>query len=237
MTASDIGKPLRHNGMAVLDSVPDRDALAELARTVCTIVQHRDSGPDGVTTIADSGERVLRSGYAAFGHGELLPHTDGSGVPRPPELLLMACERPAEEGGECVLIDGQAVYDELAATAPDALRALSAPRSVLFGGASGYFGSVFSRTGDRVQVRLRLDELATYAPEAERHLPQLRAILDRHRTTLRLGKGQGYVLDNHRWLHARRQFTGQRVMHRIIGDALPDLAMKPGFARTIKNAA
>jgi hypothetical protein len=48
----------------------------------------------------------------------------------------------------------------------------------------------------------------------------------------RLNAGQGYILDNHRWLHGRRAFTGQRVMYRVNGNPLPHLGITPGFLPT-----
>jgi len=100
---------------------------------------------------------------------------------------------------------------------------------VLFGGAAGCLGSIFSNSGDRITIRLRLDDLAQFSSETMRWLPVLRAAIDRHATVLRLNTGQGYILDNHRWLHGRRAFTGQRVMYRVNGNPLPDLGITPGF--------
>jgi hypothetical protein len=106
---------------------------------------------------------------------------------------------------------------------------LSAPRSALFGGAAGHLGSVFTRTGGRLTLRLRLDELAQFSPDVIHWLPALRATIDHHAQTFRLNAGQGYILDNYRWLHGRRAFTGQRVMYRAHGNPLPHLGITPGF--------
>lgn len=174
------------------------DDLLHLARSIATIVPHRDSDAAGLTT-------------------------------SPPVLLMMSCGQPANSGGECVVIDGKAVHDDLAESNPKALLALSGPRSVLFGGAAGYLGSIFTRIGDRITIRLRLDELAQFSPEVTHWLPVLRATIDRHVTMFSLDAGQGYILDNYRWLHGRRAFSGQRVMYRVNGNPRPDLELAPGF--------
>ncbi|MGB3441188.1 MAG: TauD/TfdA family dioxygenase [Actinophytocola sp.] len=225
---------LAAHGLVLFDDVTSADHLLRLARSIATIVPHRDSDASGVTTIADVGGQ-MRSGFAGFSACALNPHTDRSGIVNPPALLMMACGQPASTGGECVVIDGKAVYDDLAESHPKAAKALSAPRSVLFGGAAGYLGSIFAATGDRITISLRLDDLAQFSPDATRWLPVLRAAIDRHATMLRLNTGQGYVLDNHRWLHGRRAFAGQRVMYRIHGDPLHHLGITPGFlsARTL----
>ncbi len=219
---------ITEQGLAVVGGLERPQDLLRLARSIAIVVPHRDSGPDGVTTIADLGESIVRSGFAGFSACALNPHTDRSGVPHPP-ALLMSCTQAATSGGECVLIDGQAVYDDLAESEPEALTALSTPRSVLFGGAAGHLSSIFSDNGGgRIAVRLRLDELAQFAPEVDRWIPVLRAAIDRHAFEFRLTAGQGYVLDNHRWLHGRRAFTGQRVVHRVNGDPLPELVVGTG---------
>lgn len=227
-TTHDLVAGLADCGFVLFDGVINSDALLRLAHSIATVVPHRDSDRTGLTTIADRGGQV-QSGLAGFSADELDPHTDRSGIADPPVLLMMSCGRASSTGGECVLIDGAAVYNDLAENQPEALRALSTSRSALFGGATGYLGSVFTEVGDRMVVRLRLDELAQFSPEATRWLPALRATIDRHANILTLKAGQGYILDNHRWLHGRRAFIGQRVMYRVIGNPLPQLGIVPGF--------
>jgi len=231
--SADLVAVLAEHGLVLLDGVTDSADLVRLAREIATVVAHRDSDPAGVTTIADLGGERVRSGFAGFSARALHPHTDRSGISTPPALLMMSCGQPAVSGGECVVIDGKAVYDELAESEPDAIRALSAPRSALFGGAAGHLGSIFANAADgRVTVRLRLDDLAYFSPDVSRWLPELRAAIDRHAITFRLGTGTGYILHNHRWLHGRRAFLGQRVMYRVNGNPLPHLGIPSGFHPT-----
>jgi hypothetical protein len=60
----------------------------------------------------------------------------------------------------------------------------------------------------------------------------LRATIDRHAVTLQLRVTQGYVLDNRRWLHGRRAFSGNRVLYRVTANPLPQLAIASGFPLT-----
>lgn len=232
-TVSRLVHALSNIGFALLDGVPDANSLLALARSIATIVPHRDSRPDGVTVLADRGSASTRGGFAGFGRRELIPHTDRSGVEHPPGLLMMACGQPATVGGECVVIDGSAVYADLAENEPEAVQTLSTPRSAFFGGAAGYLGSVFTpESNGRITVRLRLDELARFSPDAAQWLATLRSAIDRHVTTVALRAGQGYVLDNRRWLHGRRAFTGNRVLYRVTANPLPYLAIPCGFPPT-----
>lgn len=227
-TATGLVAELAAHGLVLLDDLTSTDHLLRLARSIATVVPHRDSDASGLTTIADVGGQV-RSGFAGFSACALNPHTDRSGVANPPALLMMLCGRPAANGGECIVVDGKAVYDDLARSHPEAAKALSAPRSVLFGGAAGCLGSVFSPAGDRIAIRLRLDDLVQFSPEAICWLAVLRTVISQHAAVFKLNAGQGYILDNHRWLHCRRAFTGRRVMYRVHGDPLPHLGITPGF--------
>lgn len=160
----------------------------------------------------------------------LVPHTDGSDRQRPPGLVMLACARPGH-GGQCVVVDGRAVHADLAATAPDALADLSAPRSAHFGGAAGFVGQVFEPQLDgQVSLRLRLDELARFSPHAQRWLPVLREAIDRHLVAFSVNAGAGYVVNNRRSLHGRRSFTGHRVMCRVHVEPRPAWRTPAGFS-------
>lgn len=212
-------------GAALIDEVPGPAALIGLACSIGTVVPHPDSDPDGVTAIEDRGGSTV----LGFTRCALSPHTDRSGVAVPPGLLLTMCGREPLSGGESLIVDGRAVYDDLVQTAPSAIEALSAPRSALFGGADGHLGSVFTPAADgTVMVRLRFDALARFAPAVSPHIASLRAAVWRHTITLPVCAGAGYVLNNHRWLHGRRGYEGPRLMYRVTAHAQPG-AIPAGF--------
>ena len=47
--------------------------------------------------------------------------------------MLLACERPADRGGECLLIDGQMVHADLSTRWHEATVMLSRPHTAFFG--------------------------------------------------------------------------------------------------------
>jgi hypothetical protein len=226
---------LAREGLAIFNGARSRAEVLMAAGTMMTVLPHPDSGPDGITAITDLGAAGEHPGAAGFSRRQLAAHTDRSGVPAPPALLMTVCARPAHAGGARTLTDGQAVHAELAVTSPQVLAALTRPRSVLFGGAGGYLGAVLTAipattaSPARLHLRLRLDDLVTFAPDLLTHLPVLRAVIARRTITMPLGAGQGYILDNHRWLHAREQFTGTRTLYRVLGDPLSRLGLHPGI--------
>jgi alpha-ketoglutarate-dependent taurine dioxygenase len=241
--AGDISRPqgparmselLTAEGLALFHGAGSRTAVLQAASAIMALRPHPDADPDGITVITDRGAAGDLPGAAGFSRRELAAHTDGSRVPRPPALLMAVCAQPADTGGGSRFTDGLAVFGELATNCPQALTAFIRPRSVLFGGADGHHGSVLTPVSGtptataRLHLRLRLDDLATFAPDLQPWLPVLQATIARHTITVPLARCDGYILDNHRWLHAREQFTGTRILYRMLGDPLPSLGLYPG---------
>lgn len=225
---SHIAAQLRDQGLVTFSGITDPALLVTVAQRLMAIRPHRDAGPDGVTVITGTGTKT--SGYAAFTDAELIPHTDGSSVPDPPGLLVLACQQPADHGGATRVADGARIIGTLAGQYPAALRSLTAPRAAFFGAADGYFGPVCEPAGPgRTRLRLRLDDLAWFSAEATAAIPALRAVIAQHLETFRLCPGEGMLLSNTRWLHGRDRYTGRRIMLRILGDPLPSAGVMPGF--------
>ncbi|MFK0244498.1 TauD/TfdA family dioxygenase [Amycolatopsis azurea] len=216
--ADRIAAALAEHGVATFEGVTGRAALLRLAAQLGSTTPHPHSDPDGVTTITTR-RAPTRPGLAAFTDGDLTPHTDRSSLPSPPAVVLAVCARAARTGGESVLVDGRRVHAALSAHAPEAVADLSSARGVLFGGAAGHLGAIFEQQADgRVAIRLRLDALARFSPRARRWLPLLRQTIRDHSDTLTLPAGHGYVVNNRWWLHGRHQFTGERMMWRVLLD-------------------
>ncbi|WP_329822369.1 hypothetical protein [Streptomyces sp. JV176] len=113
----------------------------------------------------------------------------------------------------------------------DAVVGLSRPSTVFFGGSGGHPTQIFTtHPGGRVSIRLRQDELAQFSTIIQHYLPRLSQTIRAHQMPLSLAPGQGYLLDNERWLHARTPFTGSRLCHRALGTPLAPLP--PGFPVT-----
>ncbi|MFI0354257.1 TauD/TfdA family dioxygenase [Actinomadura sp. 9N407] len=227
-------RQLRQRGLVVLDGLTSRGDVLALAERIMDITIHRDSAPDGLTTIRDTGVHAGRRGFAGFTDQELAPHTERSSVPAPPRLMLLVCARPAGRGGECLLTDARAVHAELVANRPEAAARLSDPRTAFFGAGDGHATQVFTVHPDgRISVRLRLDGLARWSPMVQPYVRDLLDAVIAHQRPLRLAAGQGYVLDNTRWLHARNAFTGPRLCWRALGE--PRFWLPTGFAPAPKT--
>ncbi|MFC8716571.1 TauD/TfdA family dioxygenase [Kitasatospora sp. NPDC057198] len=228
-----VAERLREHGVVLLDGLHGRGEVRVAAELLMDpVVRHRDSGPDGLTALRDLGASIAgRSTFAGLGRGALAPHTDCTQAQDPPRLLLLACQREGTAGGSSVLVDGWRVLGDVLRLESAALDALRAPRAAYFGGADGRFNPVLAPLADgRWHVRFREDALARFSPDVVPHLPALREALQRNAITVRLRPGQALLVDNHRVLHGRSAFTGERLMLRALGAAAGWLELEPGFA-------
>lgn len=125
-----IAKQLREGGLVTLDKLATRNDVLAFASRIMTVSAHRDSDSDGLITIRCIPRHAGRPGVAGLGNGELAPHTERSGLPIPPRLMLLVCSQPADRGGECLLSDGRSVHaDLLHRRGGEAADALSRPRT------------------------------------------------------------------------------------------------------------
>lgn len=59
----------------------------------------------------------------------------------------------------------------------------------------------------------------------------------RYRIEFRLSVGQGYAVQNGRWLHGRGRFSGNREMLRILGHPLSGIPIRYGFTAGVNAEA
>ncbi|MFB6557512.1 TauD/TfdA family dioxygenase [Streptomyces sp. NPDC056400] len=230
--AQAVAEEVAAAGMALVSGLTTRTRVLDFAARLMVLEPHRDSDSDGLTTLRNIGVRAQRPGLGGFGTGELLPHTERSGISAPPRLMLLVCLQPAPSGGAVRLSDGRAVHAHLAATALEALEAMSRPRTAFYGNGGGHPSSIFTPHPDgRVTLRLRQDELAQFSPLVQPFLPQLRQAIGTVQQRFDLRAGEGYVIDNERFLHARTAFDGNRVCLRALGSPLRP--MQRGFATAL----
>lgn len=140
-------------------------------------------------------------------------HTDSQmlfGIPAAVQILV--CVKPAVRGGESTLVDGDAVIERLERENADLARAaFDVDRLQRF-----YFGDVRGPT-----VALRGGHLAwTLAPRAEPDdevgKALVRAVTSHDRIEIPLAENEALVASNHRMLHGRRSFEGDRELVRLL---------------------
>jgi len=215
---------LARDGIATFDRVPTARQLLSLARSIGDILPHRDSDAVGVTTLAGTESTAsARPGYLGLTSRELFPHTDGTGVVHPPTLVMLVCEQPAPRGGATTVVDARALYAWLSVHAPAVLHELRQPGSARFGGKPEYRGAVFEPVAEarrnedaRISIRFRWDELAAFTASTRAVMPVFLDLISRTGSQFTLRRGQGYIVQNGRWLHGRIEYAGDRKVHRIL---------------------
>jgi hypothetical protein len=111
------------------------------------------------------------------------------------------------------------LFDEVSAQIPAAIEALTRPRSVVFKSENGLIeGSIFFLCGDNFSVRFRFDRMVYLSPDVASVMPRFLEIIKQFTIMKRLGSDEGYLLDNHRWLHGRTHFSGTRSAYRLLLD-------------------
>ena len=206
---------LVRSGAIFLKGIADEAAALKFAHRIGTIRPHRDSQPNGVTRVAPAPKGGV--GLMGFSDEGLFPHTDRSVLSSPPCLLFLWCERAAERGGESLLVDGKRVYERLKRFNPAAFQSLTKSRSAVFASDGNYLPSaIFETIGDdRVRLRFRYDSLLYMTSELAEALPVFRGLVDATVMHFKLKAGQGYLVQNTRWLHGREPFQGDRQYGRI----------------------
>lgn len=133
-------------------------------------------------------------------------HTDSQshrGVP--PYLQIMLCDRPARRGGETTLVDTWALLEQIAVSEPELFESLlTCPRRIPF-----VFGDVVGPT-----IALRGEALVfTHSPMPARDEIGRRLapwIAKAPRIELAIATDEVLLVDNHRMLHGRHAFAGDR---------------------------
>lgn len=214
--ANDLMRHLASDGLVTVTGVDGEARALEVARRLGDVRAHRDSAASGITRLEVAGE-TQAAGFRGFSDAGLFVHTDRSVAKHPPSLLFFWCEIPSEEGGETLLVDGRRVYEKLSMYEPRVFEAVTKPNAAVFASDGVFYcGAIYERLREgRLAVRFRYDELLYMAPPLAEAMPVFRGFLDASQISFRLAAGQGYILQNTRWLHGRRPFRGARRCGRL----------------------
>lgn len=195
---------------------------ADLARTLGTVRRHRDGSVDGATVIRPKPHHL--SVGDAFTRRGLPPHTDGSGIRLPPDLVLNQVIR-AGVGGDTTLVDGEAVLAAIARSDPATVRQLATPMYMF--GVDRLRAPILSVHPVRKTLCLRYRDDGLLVPlniESRRAFHVLQMTIGEHLGRRPLTHGETYLIDNTRFLHGRTAFSGDRIVVRHLIDA-PDLRL------------
>ncbi len=204
------------NGIARF-TVASRQELLELSSGFGELLMHRDAEPDTVTVVKHVPSMAGLDGYAGLAAGPLRPHTDGSGNDVVPKYITLWCSRNEGVGGECTMTDAAAVIEDLLRINPWVVDMLSGDNAAIYkSGNEQYAGPVIWKDNETWRIRLRIDSNGYFSAEALHAVDVFREAIAARTFTFPLEPGEGYVIDNERYLHGRLTFNGEREMLRTL---------------------
>lgn len=180
-----------------------------------------ESTPEGWYEVSDKGA-AADARYVADSAAHFSLHTDRAFSVMPPPYIGLLCEAAASTGGESLLADAQALYQHVLAEAgADALASLFQPfytlrrsphevhRPLFFCNEHGR--NCFAYRGKDMATEVR------FPPEYAALMRLVEGFLTDPANMLKLPLEPGQILlvDNHRYLHGRSEFQGQRLLLRL----------------------
>lgn len=194
-----------------------------------------ETTPEGWYRVSDKGAYANRH-YLADQPGTFPLHTDRAFSPDPPPIIGLLCKRRATQGGETLLIDGKQLYLQLLRDlGADSVSSLfqcvyRIERSSLALSRPLFFYNDRKRTC--IAYR-RGDSAATVTiePGFERLVRKIDSYLLDPSQQLRvmLEPQELLLIDNHRFLHGRTAFSGQRLLYRLYFSANTATSPATGF--------
>ncbi|KAI1332430.1 hypothetical protein F5Y16DRAFT_394502 [Xylariaceae sp. FL0255] len=208
-----VRKEFLYAGIVLVENCEEQ-SLIQLAQHLGEPVQPRNETTSG-TCVSN-----IRCAPGLEGKGysseELFFHTDRSGWSHPPKILTTAMKTASGDGGHSLFADGRSMITYLREHEPELYEIVTSAKHSSFKAEDGKFvpRPIFdTATGI---LRLRLDDGIQLSAALTDAFPTLRNAIYKYAFSVSLAEGQGYVLDNHRFLHGRTAFSGAREVLRIL---------------------
>ncbi|KAI1874480.1 hypothetical protein JX265_004688 [Neoarthrinium moseri] len=199
------------NGVAFCKGC-DESSLLNIAKNMGSPVAPRNASGRGVISRIRCEPALNGKTYSSKGYSseELFFHTDRSGWELPPRILMTALSIKALKGGESLLVDGHRFLSHLRSEEPDLYDLVVSPQHSSFRQENGSFQGrpIFDEA--KGILRFRLDNSVQLSGVLAEKWDKLKAAIYKHAYYVDFQPGDGYIVDNHRYLHGRTSFTGSR---------------------------
>ena len=132
-----------------------------------------------------------------------------------------------DEGGESILVDGRHLVETIKKEEEALFRLISNPKHTSFRGDDGVFRPrpIFDKNTSI--LRFRFDDGIQVSASLVEQFPRLRQLIYEHAYVVSMSPGQSYLVDNHRFLHGRTSFTGNRELLRVLAYSHPPRTVRP----------
>ncbi|RDW72324.1 uncharacterized protein DSM5745_07496 [Aspergillus mulundensis] len=201
------------HGIAFLKDC-DEVKLGQLANQLGEVVRPRNEKTSG------TGISNIRYDPSLEGKGysseELYFHTDRSGWDLPPRILVSTLKSKSTDGGASMLANTSRILRDIKEQGEDFYKLLTNAKYSSFRSDDGVFvpRPIYDETTGL--FRFRFDDGIQLSAAIVIRFPQLFETIYRNSFAVALQQGQGYLLDNHKFLHGRTSFTGTRELLRAL---------------------
>ncbi|MCK8494901.1 MULTISPECIES: TauD/TfdA family dioxygenase [Spirosoma] len=212
---------LDKHGIITFNGIFEIDCFLDLCSKIGPLFNHPDADVNGLTQITHKVDGIDRPGVPGLTDKNLVPHTDRATVADPPFYTSLLCIKTAAHGGDTILADGKEIYDVMKNRFPSELSLLEQPDGAIFGrGSHQYSSAIFNSQGSASKyIRFRYDDIAYFSAEIIQALSVFLTLVYQCQHVFKLDNGQGYIVQNGRWLHGRHSFEGDRLMNRALIDS------------------
>ncbi|KAL4888253.1 Clavaminate synthase-like protein [Aspergillus ambiguus] len=190
------------------------DSLVMLGTNLGTVIRPRNEQHPG------TGISNIRYAPSLRGKGysseELFLHTDRSGWDQPPRVLISTLQKKSKVGGESIFVDTKLVIQTIKNQNPSLYSFITSSKHTSFRTEDGNFvlRPIYDEQSDL--FRFRFDDGIQFSASVILRVSELLEVMSRCAFHVSLEPGQGYVVDNHRFLHGRTAFTGSRELLRVL---------------------
>lgn len=206
---------LQNNGIIFFEKIINEEEFCNFCENFGNIYYHRDSNQNGITIVKNCSEN--KDGFIGLTSNSLFPHTDRSTVQEPPNLLALYCKEQSGEGGETTLIDMKKVLYQIIEKFGLNNPLLEKNNAIFADQDNIHVGNIIEIQKDgSFFVRFRNDKFGYFNSELNKIMPEFYSIIAENTIQIKLNTGQGYVINNGRYLHGRNSFVGSREMWRIL---------------------
>ena len=218
------------------------EVLTQVQQQLGEVQWHVRANQAGVVSVSPQPEpwqdKIDTDKYLGIKTLEHFPHTDGAYLYgftlqlgrfdriAPPAYVLLQSVKPSSSGGESIVIDGQAVLEDLLRRSPHIARVLAESGCVSFcrDDQQAFQVAVYEKLSvGRYRLRFRYDKALYVKSDTVRkalhYLHKHYLVNPQYHTKFRLESGQVLVVDNLRMLHGRTSFSAaadqQRFLRRV----------------------
>ncbi|OXA59995.1 uncharacterized protein LOC110843886 [Folsomia candida] len=198
-------------GIVFVRNIKSEQSLTEISKHFGHVFNPRHGSENGVANIHPD-HTLEGKGYTRTA---LLLHTDRSGMDNPPRFLMTTVKKQSKSGGHSTFVNGRHLQTQILSEDSKLFKLLQSSKMTQFQQEDRSFKPLPMFYGEN-KIRCRFDDGIYFNHLLAEKLPQLMHHLARLQLREAFKEGEGYILDNHWWLHGRDGFNGDREILRLL---------------------